>query len=114
MPPQGAPLHGDLRQLNILYSSNDERAFLVDFDWVGKHQVDRYSACLNIELGLDVDRWDLMRKSDDSATLERVMQCPCRLSYPSAVVVPDSACWQQPAFSRCCKAENRESRKLRY
>jgi len=65
---------GDLRQINVLYSSEDERAFLVDFDWVGKHKVDRYSPCLNNTLGLGVDKWDLMRKSDDDANLENVME----------------------------------------
>jgi len=65
---------GDLRQINVLYSSNDERAFLVDFDWVGKHKVDRYSPCLDTRLGLGVGKWDLMRKSDDDANLKKVMQ----------------------------------------
>jgi len=65
---------GDLHQPNILYSSNDERAFLVDFDWVGKHEVDRYPPCLDPTLGLGVDRWGVMRKLDDDANLEKVMR----------------------------------------
>ena len=40
---------GDLRQLNILYPPEDDRAFLVDFDGVGKHKEDRYTPCLNTE-----------------------------------------------------------------
>ena len=66
---------GDLRQLNVLYSSKDKRTFLVDFDWVGKHvhEVDRYSPCLNTTIGLGVHRWELMKKTHDSANLERVM-----------------------------------------
>jgi len=38
---------GDLRPLNVLYSQEDNRAFLIDFDWVGKHEVDGYSTCFN-------------------------------------------------------------------
>ena len=65
---------GDLQALNILYSPEDKRAFVVDFDWVGKDKEDRYSACLNTELELGVDRWEIMEKSDDRANLERVME----------------------------------------
>ena len=64
---------GDLRPLNVLYSPEENRAFLVDFDGVGKHK-DRYSACLNTELGLGVNRWQMMEKSHDRANLERVME----------------------------------------
>ena len=64
---------GDLWELNILYSPEDNRAFLVDFDGVGKHKEDRYSPCLNTKLGLGVDRWQVMEKSHDRANLERVM-----------------------------------------
>ena len=42
---------GDLRQLNILCSAEDNRAFLVDFDGAGKHEGDRYYPCLSPELG---------------------------------------------------------------
>ena len=48
---------GGLRTLNILYSVKGERAFLVDFDGVGKHKEDRYSTCLNAGLGLGVRQW---------------------------------------------------------
>lgn len=65
---------GDLRPLNVLYSPEDQRAFLVDFDGVGKHGVDRYSPCLNPELGLGVDMWQIMEKAHDHANLERVME----------------------------------------
>ena len=71
---------GDLRPLNILYSPEDNRAFLVDFDGVGKHREDRYSPCLNTELGLGVDRWQVMEKSHDRANLERVMEWLSELS----------------------------------
>ena len=64
---------GDLRGLNILYSAEDNRAFLVDFDGVGKHEEDRYSPCLNTELDLGVDKWQVMEKSHDCANLERVI-----------------------------------------
>ena len=70
----------DLRELNILYSPEDNRAFLVDFDGVGKHKADRYSPCLNTELGLGVDRWQVMEKSHDRANLERVMEWCSELS----------------------------------
>jgi len=65
---------GDLRPVNILYSPEDDRAMLVDFDGVGKHGEDRYSPCLNVLLGLGVDRWQVMEKSHDSANFERVMK----------------------------------------
>ena len=45
---------GGLRTLNILYSVKDERAFLVNFDGVGKYEEGRYSTCLNTGLGLGV------------------------------------------------------------
>jgi len=71
---------GDLRELNVLYSPEDNRAFLVDFDGVGKHREDRYSPCLNTELGLGVGRWQVMEKSHDRANLERVMKWLSELS----------------------------------
>ena len=71
---------GDLRPLNILYSPEDNRAFLVDFDGVGKDKEDRYSPCLNTKLGLGVDRWQMMEKSHDRANLGRVMEWLSELS----------------------------------
>jgi serine/threonine protein kinase len=65
---------GDLRSLNILYSSDSNRTFLVDFDGAGKHGEARYSPCLNTELGLGVRRWQIMEKSHDRANLERVVE----------------------------------------
>jgi len=65
---------GDLRPMNILYSPDDDRATLVDFDGVGKHGEDRHSPCLNVLLGLGVNRWQVMEKSHDSANFERVMK----------------------------------------
>ena len=74
---------GDLRPLNVLYSPEENRAFLVDFDGVGKHKEDRYSPCLNTELDLGVNRWQMMEKSHDRANLERVME---RLSEVASLV----------------------------
>ena len=67
-------MFGDLRQLNILYPPEDNCAFPVDFDGVGKHREDRYFPCLNTELGLGVDKWQMMEKLNDRANLERVME----------------------------------------
>ena len=64
---------GDLRTLNILYSHESDRIFLVDFDWVGKHGEDRYSTCLNPEVNPRVTRWGVMKKSDDEESLDDVM-----------------------------------------
>jgi len=48
---------GDLREANPLYLSNDRgRILLVDFDGVGRHGIDRNSACFNPGAGLGVDR----------------------------------------------------------
>jgi len=65
---------GDLRQVNILYSPDKDRAYLVDFDGVGKHGEDRYSPCLNPKAGLGVERWQIMEKKHDRENLERVME----------------------------------------
>ena len=51
---------GDLRLLNVLYSAGDKRGF---FDGVGKDGEDRYSPCLNTELGLGVEKWQMTEKS---------------------------------------------------
>jgi hypothetical protein len=64
---------GDLRALNILYSHEGHRVFLVDFDWVGKHEEDRYSTCLNPGVNPRVVRWGIMKKSDDLESLKDVM-----------------------------------------
>jgi len=65
---------GDLREANVLYSPEaGGRAFLIDFDGVGKHGRDRYSPCLNFELGLGVLRWQIMEKSHDESNLERII-----------------------------------------
>ena len=67
---------GDLRPLNILHLRDDDRVFLVDFDWAGKDGEARYSPCLNeeLDLGADVVRWAVMKKSHDTENLERVMK----------------------------------------
>ena len=64
---------GDLQESNVLYSPEDGHALLVDFDDVGRHGVDRYSACLNPEVGLGVQRWQIMEKSHDVENLKRLM-----------------------------------------
>ncbi|KAG5651027.1 hypothetical protein H0H81_010155 [Sphagnurus paluster] len=38
---------GDLRESNILYDASKSRAVVVEFDWAGIHDVDRYPATLN-------------------------------------------------------------------
>ena len=65
---------GDLRTLNILYSHESDRIFLVDFDWVGKHGEDRYSTCLNPEVNPRVGRWGIMKKSDDVESQDELMK----------------------------------------
>ena len=65
---------GDLRQANVLYSSRDKgRVFLVDFDGVGEHGKDRYSPCLNTSLGLGMVRWQIMDKSYDRSSCDKVV-----------------------------------------
>ena len=65
---------GDLREGNLLYLPNDGgRVLFVDFDHVGKHKVDRYSACLNREAGLGVDSLELMEKSHDVENFDGLM-----------------------------------------
>ena len=59
--------------MNILYSHQGDRVFLVDFDWVGKDGETHYPACLNPDLGLNVGRWQLMEKGHDHPNLGRVM-----------------------------------------
>lgn len=64
--------------MNALYLPKDDRA-LIDFDGVGKNKEDRYSPCLDIHLGLGVDRWQIIEKSHDVANLERVMKLVSRV-----------------------------------
>jgi len=64
---------GDLREANVLYLTGEGRALLVDFDGVGKHGVDRYSACLNPEAKLGVARGQIMERDHDRKNLERMM-----------------------------------------
>lgn len=48
---------GDLRETNLLYLPEDGgRVLFVDFDGVGRHEVDRYSSTLNPKIGLCVER----------------------------------------------------------
>ena len=67
-------VHGDLREANVLYlPGGGGRALLVDFDGVGRDGDDRYSACLNPNIGLGVGRLQIMEKSHDTKNLERLM-----------------------------------------
>ena len=50
------------------------RALLVDFDGVGRHGKDRYSACLNPDVGLGVDGFQVMKKSHDIQNFEKLME----------------------------------------
>ena len=64
---------GDLRESNILYSSEGNRVYLVDFDWAGRNGVDRYSACANSEAGVGIKNWEILVKEYDLANLKRIM-----------------------------------------
>lgn len=64
---------GDLRELNVLYLPNEERALLVDFDTVGRAGEDRYSCCLNPDIGLGVEKWQIMEKIHDNNNLKKLM-----------------------------------------
>ncbi|KAF8956121.1 hypothetical protein BDZ97DRAFT_1672053 [Flammula alnicola] len=65
---------GDLRAPNILYEVSKSCAVIVDFDWPGMHQVDRYPATLNPANNWpeDVVPYGLMLKSHDLWQLERL------------------------------------------
>ena len=66
---------GDLREANVLYlPEGGGRALLVDFDGVGRHGKDRYSACLNPDVGLGVDGFQVMKKSHDIQNFEKLME----------------------------------------
>ncbi|KAF8326388.1 uncharacterized protein EI90DRAFT_1949019 [Cantharellus anzutake] len=64
---------GDLREQNVLYLPSKNQVLLVDFDGVGKHGEDRYSACLNEDTSLGVRRLQIMEKSHDEENLKRLM-----------------------------------------
>jgi len=65
---------GDLREANLLYLPEDGGlVLLVDFDSVGWEGGDRYSACLNPDAGLGVDRLQIMDKSHDVENFGRLM-----------------------------------------
>ena len=73
---------GDLRDGNILYIKSREgdategRVMLVDFDWAGSHDIDRYSATLNIHGGWaeGVSPYGLMRKEHDLWQMARLRE----------------------------------------
>ena len=48
--------HGEEFILVDLRKRKDDRAFLIGFDGVGKYGNDKYSACLNVTLGLGGER----------------------------------------------------------
>ncbi|KAF4564449.1 hypothetical protein EYR36_002383 [Pleurotus pulmonarius] len=63
---------GDLRDANVVWSK--DRAFLVDFDWVGKEGVDLYPASINVSKSLkrhpEVCAYGVMRTIHDDFQLE--------------------------------------------
>ena len=68
---------GDLREPNLLYlPEGGGRVLLVDFDGVGRDNVDRYSACLNPGAGLSprIKRGQVMKKEHDFDSLELVVE----------------------------------------
>ncbi|KAL5524756.1 hypothetical protein ACEPAF_9902 [Sanghuangporus sanghuang] len=65
---------GDLRVQNIILKPKG-KAMLIDFDWVGKHNVDRYPASWNKDAGKwspSVDRRVLMDKAHDTFMLDKL------------------------------------------
>ncbi|KAL5526114.1 hypothetical protein ACEPAG_7452 [Sanghuangporus baumii] len=64
----------DLRIQNIILGPKG-KAMLIDFDWVGKHNVDRYPASWNNDAGKwspSVDRRVLMDKAHDTFMLDKL------------------------------------------
>ena len=79
----GDLVFGDLRTPNIMVvpggSGLDDgpRGMLVDFDWVGTHDSDRYPASLDDGLPdwtLGVQRYGIMDKEHDTAMLARLRE----------------------------------------
>ena len=63
---------GDLRAQNVLPKLSGG-AILIDFDWVGKHQVDRYPASWNNNTQAPgVGRGELMDKTHDLFMLKEL------------------------------------------
>jgi serine/threonine protein kinase len=72
---------GDLRDGNVIYTpptpnQTDGRVMLVDFDWAGSHDIDRYSATLNPDGGWadGVSQYGIMRKEHDLWQLNRLKE----------------------------------------
>ncbi|KDR71642.1 hypothetical protein GALMADRAFT_254023 [Galerina marginata CBS 339.88] len=65
---------GDLREPNILYNASESCVDIVDFDWSGVHNVDRYPATLNPthKWPEDIVPYGLMLKAHDLWQLERL------------------------------------------
>jgi hypothetical protein len=71
-------LHGnnfvfaDLRAPNILIVNTTQHAILIDFDWCGKHGVDKYPPSMNKDLPwpLGADPCSLLRKEHDTYWLD--------------------------------------------
>ncbi|CAG8636381.1 5837_t:CDS:2 [Funneliformis mosseae] len=60
---------GDLRSNNVLYDRDSRRIFLIDFDWAGRHNVDKYPPFMNhsddINWPQGVEEGKLMKKEHD-------------------------------------------------
>jgi hypothetical protein len=73
---------GDLRDGNILYINSrdgdmtESCVMLVDFDWAGSHDIDRYSATLNIHAGWaeGVSPYGFMQKEHDLWQMARLRE----------------------------------------
>ncbi|KAF9784322.1 hypothetical protein BJ322DRAFT_1109044 [Thelephora terrestris] len=65
---------GNLRVQNTYYSHEGDRVFLVDFDYVGKHQQSRYSPCLVLDGKLGLERWQVMEKAHDEVFFKALMK----------------------------------------
>lgn len=72
---------GDLRDGNVIYApptpdQTDGRVMLVDFDWAGSHDIDRYSATLNPAGGWadGVSQYVKMHKEHDLWQLNRLKE----------------------------------------
>ncbi|KAH9918650.1 uncharacterized protein B0H18DRAFT_1030201 [Fomitopsis serialis] len=68
---------GDLRIPNVMCVPTESgmHAKLVDFDWAGKHGIDRYPATMNVgsmDWTPGMDRYEIMKKHHDLQMLRRL------------------------------------------
>lgn len=114
-------LHGkdfvfdNLRPPNVLYSPEENRAFLIDFDWVGKHEEDRYFTCLNTGgPGLGVHQWEIMKKPHDRANL--AFRGASRPPILSTIIGYNIRSWTTNPKRRCTNGLKKEklSKIVRY